>query len=75
MASQGVRQLAADLVGDAELRTRFRTNPRGAVGAAGYGLNSEELSALDAVDWASMGDDELLVRLRAAANRGTHQTA
>ena len=72
MASQQVRQLATRLGDDVELRRRFRANARAATRDAGIALSSNELSALDAVDWSAMSDNELLVRLRGAAARGTH---
>jgi hypothetical protein len=75
MASQQVRQLAAQLADDADFRRRFRRDPRSAVSGAGYMLTGDELGALDAVDWAGMPDDELMVRLSGAAKRLTHQTA
>jgi hypothetical protein len=75
MASQQIRQLSAQLATDAGFRSRFRQDPRGTLSDDGYALSGDELSALDAVDWAAMGDEEIVTRVSSAANRGTHQTA
>lgn len=75
MASWQVQQLAAGLAESSEFRVSFRRDPEAAVAARGFELTEAERRALRSVDWHQMNDDELLVRLRGAAHRGTHQTA
>lgn len=75
MASWSVQQLAGALASDRNLREDFRADPLGAVRQGGFELSSAEVEALLRVDWHEMTDEELLVRLRGAAHRGTHQTA
>jgi len=75
VASWQVQRLAANLAEDRDFRTSFRADPDAAVRVGGFELSNEELEALRAVNWSAMSDEELLVRLRGAAHRGTHQTA
>jgi predicted DNA-binding protein (UPF0251 family) len=75
MASWQVQQLAATLAEDKQLRTSFRRDPQAALQSGGFELGPDELEALRMVKWSEMDDEEMLVRLRGAAARGTHQTA
>lgn len=75
MASLQVQRLAAALAEDQQFRATFREDPVVAVRSSGYDLGSNELEALRGVKWSEMDDEEMLVRLRGAAARGTHQTA
>lgn len=75
MASWQVQQLAATLAEDQQLRTSFRRDPEAALQSGNFELSTDELEALGMVKWSEMDDEEMLVRLRGAAARGTHQTA
>jgi hypothetical protein len=63
MGEEESQDLADRLAEDAELRQQFRESPTDVVEEAGIELDYEQRAKLEAEDWSSISDEELIERL------------